>query len=563
MFFVALTLTLSSGLGSLTPVIISRAIDLVTGNSSLQNIILVSVAIIVVGCLGWLFNYFRQKLTAEIVGAVVLKIQEDVFKKTIEHDLSFYDNHPSGKIVSRITSDTQDFTQVVTLVIDLLSQFLLVFILIIWLFSINVFLSLVLLCMSPVAIFIALLFRKIAREVTRHSKRVTAGINSQIQESINGIMIAKAFRQEKTLYRQFITNNKLAYKVGVRRGIVINVIFPLIGTATAFSTALIMYLSGAAVKSGGMTPGTWYLFMQAVGLFWWPMLNIASFWNQFQDGLSAAERVFALIDREPKVKQNGENLRINVKGKIEFRDVSFSYNDKEQILDHFNLLIRPGETVALVGHTGAGKSSIARLISRFYEFQDGQILVDDQDIRSLELKHYMNFVGLVPQDPFLFSGTVADNIRYSRPEATDKEVQYAATHVGSGEWITDLPRGLNTDVGHRGSSLSMGQRQLVALARVLLKNPAIFILDEATASVDPFTEYQIQEGLTSVMQSRTAVVIAHRLSTVKKADRILVMEEGKIIEEGTHDSLLLAGGHYAVLYNTYFRHQALEYIERN
>ena len=217
--------------------------------------------------------------------------------------------------------------------------------------------------------------------------------------------------------------------------------------------------------------------------------------------------------------------------------------------------------MALVGHTGAGKSSVAKLISRFYEFQEGELLVDGRDIRSLDLADYRRQIGLVPQEPFLFSGNVLENIRYGLPGATDDQVCIAAERIAGGDWLADLPNGLDTDVGERGANLSMGQRQLVALARVLLKDPAILILDEATASVDPFTETQIQEGLETVMSDRTSVVIAHRLSTVRHADRIIVMGHGAIIEEGSHDSLLARGGHYAELYNTYFRHQSLEYIE--
>jgi ATP-binding cassette subfamily B protein len=565
MFLVVAALALSSVADTGGPILLSRAIDLVAENPSTHLVLLMVGGVLLVGATAWVLNYVRQMVSARLVGDMVLKLREDVFDATIRHDLSFYDEHPSGKIVSRVTSDTQDFSDVVTLVLDLFSQVLLVALLGLWLvFRVNALLTLVLFGMAPIAAVIALSFRRIARRVTLSAKQVRAKINAQIQESISGIMVAKSFRQERAIYDAFDANNKQSYRVGVRRGLTLNTIFPVMGLSSGVGVAVMIYASGWAARSGGMSPGDWYLFMQAVGFFWFPMMSISSFWSQFQDGLAAAERVFALIDADPKVVQvvqaASEPVEL-LEGRIAFCGFCFTYTGEETVLDDFDLEIRPKETVALVGHTGAGKSSIARLIARFYEFQDGELLVDGRDIRALDLSQYRHHIGLVPQEPFLFSGTVRDNIRYGYPEAADEEVLQAAQQISHGDWLADLPDGLDTDVGERGANLSMGQRQLVALARVVLKDPAIFILDEATASVDPFTDMQIQEGLETIMRDRTAIVIAHRLSTVKHADRIIVIDHGHIIEEGTHDGLMARGGYYADLYNTYFRHQSLEYVE--
>jgi ABC-type multidrug transport system fused ATPase/permease subunit len=557
----SLMLTLNSAAGTAGPILIAKALDLVKEDSSLRILLFFSLGVLMLGVFAWGFNYIRQVFSARVVGNVVLRLREDVFNSVVHNDLSFFDRHPSGKIVSRVTSDTHDFSNVVTLVLDVISQVLLMLLLTVWLFTISFRLTLLILAMSPIVFIIALRFRKIARKVTRNAKRVTATINAEIQESISGIVVAKSFRQEQAIFDRFLEENKKAYRVGLARGLTMNSIFPILGTAAGLAVALLLYAGGVIVRSESMTPGDWYLFMQAVTFFWWPMISIASFWSQFQDGLSASERVFALIDTNPKVVQSASDPVPKLRGEIEFRNLSFSYTDREQVLRNFSLVIPSGQNVALVGHTGAGKSSIARLIARFYEFQNGELRVDGKDVRRFDLAQYRRQIGLVPQDPFLFSGTVKDNIHYGLPEATDEQVCQAARRIADGTWIEVLSKGLDTEVGARGASLSMGQRQLVALARVLLKNPAILILDEATASVDPFTETQLQEGLELVMQDRTSIVIAHRLSTVRHADRIIVLKNGRIIEEGNHQELLARGGHYAELYNTYFRHQSLEYVE--
>lgn len=361
------------------------------------------------------------------------------------------------------------------------------------------------------------------------------------------------------MYDEFKRVNKQSYQVNLRSGYLYNGIFPVLVALANIGTTIVVYFGGQNVLDHSISAGDWFLFVQSIGLLWLPLTSIASFWSQFQLGLAASERVFALLDAEPRVRQVDDQPVSALTGKVEFKDLYFSYDDRQTVLADFNLTIRAGETVALVGHTGAGKSSLGKLVARFYEFQGGQLLIDGCDIRTFNLQEYHRHLGVVPQVPFLFSGTVAANIRYARLDASDEEVAAVAQRIGGGDWLEALPAGLQTAVGEEGKALSMGQRQLVALARVLLQNPSIIILDEATASVDPLTETQIQEGLDILLKDRTAIIIAHRLSTIRYADRIIVLSHGRTVEEGSHDTLMMQGGHYAQLYNTYFRHQSPDY----
>jgi ATP-binding cassette, subfamily B, bacterial len=416
--------------------------------------------------------------------------------------------------------------------------------------------------MSPFVAMVALSFRRLARRVTQQGARAMGEVNKAIQEAVTGISVAKNFRQEGAIYEEFRAINDQSYAINLKRGFVLATIFPTLNGMSGIATALLLYFGGRAAVTGLITISAWYLFMASVDRFWFPVINISAFWSQFQAGLSAAERVFALIDAEPAVVQVDDRRVPSLRGEITFKDVSFAYKTGEQVLEGFSLHIPAGQSVAFVGHTGAGKSSIIKLIARFYEFQSGAICIDGHDIRQFDLEDFRAHLGIVSQIPFLFAGTVAENIRFGRPSATDEEILAMAQRIGNGEWLETLPDGLASEVGERGSRLSMGQRQLVALTRVLVQEPNIFVLDEATASVDPFTESQIQQALELIMGNTTAIIIAHRLSTVRSADRIIVLQQGRIIEEGSHESLLEAGGHYAELYDTYFRHQSLDYIER-
>lgn len=565
MGLVAGMIVLNAGMDAALPLLIASSLDQLATAPDLPTTLWqrtgwLIAAIFGAGALSWTFNFVRQKYTARTVGNVVLKLRQDAFDAVLARDLSFYDEFSSGKIVSRVTSDTQDFAAVVTLALNLLSQVLIVLIVVTILFFINVRLALITLTIAPAVVFTALQFRRIARHTTTQARRVLAEVNANVQETITGITVAKNFRQEQNIYDHFRTVNAQSYRLSLRQGLVFSSIFPALGTISGIGTALVIYFGGTSVIGGVVTAGALYLFVESVNLFWFPLTSIASFWSQFQLGLAASERVFALIDADARVVQTDDQPVAHLTGEIEFQALDFRYTAKEQVLEDFSLHISAGETVALVGHTGAGKSSLGKLVARFYEFQGGRLLIDGRDIRSFNLPSYRRHLGIVPQTPFLFAGTVLENIRYGNPTASDEEVATVVKRVGGGDWVQALPQGVATPVGEGGSGISMGQRQLVALARVLLQNPAIIILDEATASVDPLTEAQIQEGLDEVLKDRTAIVIAHRLSTVKAADRIIVLRKGEILETGDHAALMAQGGHYAELYNTYFRHQSLEFI---
>lgn len=559
MLLVAAMIVLMSMSQAAVPLLISWGVDALEAGTITAVGPQLTAGLLLVGGLGWLFNYVRQSNSSRVTGDVVLRLREDAFDAVLERDLSFYDETPSGRIVSRVTSDTDDFATVSTLTMDLISQVLMVGFVTVLLFLRSVELALVTLLVVPVVVGLALLFRRLARSSTRKAQRSLSRVNANLQETMGGIAVAKNFRQEQQVYDEFRPINQQSYQVTLRQGYVFSAIFPVLFLVAGLATVALVHLGGTTVLGGGLSAGDWYLFLQGVALFWFPLTSIAAFWSQFQQGLSASERVFALIDAPPRVVQSAAEPVGRLAGRIEFESVTFGYDPASPVLRNFGLLIEAGETVALVGHTGAGKSTLSKLITRFYEFQDGRLLIDGRDIRTLELGGYRRQIGAVPQAPFLFSGTVADNIRYPRPDASDAEVLVAAAAVGGGDWIDALPDGLETDVGEHGRALSMGQRQLVALARLLVQDPAIVVLDEATASVDPLTEAQIQEGLDVVLAGRTSIVIAHRLSTIEHVDRIIVLDHGQIVEEGDHTTLLAKGGRYCQVYNTYFRHQSPHY----
>ncbi len=586
MLIVIIFLFLQSFTNSLIPIISREAINGLEQKQTLEEqqlyIYILILFTLILNVLVWVFNYFRQIYTAIIIGDVVLDLRRDVNKSVLNNDLSFFDKYPTGKIVSRINTDSRDFGQTTNQLMSTLSSLLLVFIIFGVMLIINWKLTLIVLIMVPLIFIIAFSFRKMARRLTLFGQRALAIVNAFVQESFTGIQIAKTFRQEDKLFTKFKIVNEQSYKANLKRAYLFNFIFPALSTVQGVVLALLVTIGGTAIINGDLKAGDFYLFLQSLQLFFFPLFTLASFWPSFQSGLAASERIFALIDTPPIVVQNDSIYAENVKGEIVFDNLDFSYseaflrsnsgkihnkiqtnaNDRElKVFNHFSLKIKPGESVAIVGHTGAGKSSLAKLLARFYEFQGGDILIDGISIRNYDLKSYRKQIGIIHQIPFLWNDTLENNIKYGSSNITRKRVLWALEQAGGSDWVEDLPEGLNTNIRERGALLSMGQRQLVSLARVLIEDPSILVLDEATSSVDPFTETRIQDALEKTIKGRTSIIIAHRLWTVRHVDRIIVLDHGKIVEEGNHDELMEQNGFYAKLYNTYFRHQSLSYIE--
>jgi ATP-binding cassette subfamily B protein len=557
---IALTVGFSA-LGASYPILTSQAITALQSSAPDALVAGLLVIIFTVALVDFGIFWWRRAIIAKVIAPVISRMRQDAFAAALDRDLAFYDDEKSGKIVSRITSDTQELSQVLLLVSDIVNQLGEFAIVLVALIILDWRLTLTLMTMGPVVIGASLVFRHFARIATRQGSRAMALVNDNIQESVTGISVAKNFRREAMIYDEFTDVNRRSYRINLRRGAVFAMVFPVMNGLLGFAFASLLYFGARAVDEGAIILGTWFLFIQGVDRFWFPFINIAGFWGQLQQGLTAIERIFALIDAENFVKQTDPQPAGMLRGEVVFDRVTFEYTRGQPVLDDFNLTIKPGESVAFVGHTGAGKSTIAKLIARFYEYQRGEICIDGRDLRSFDLQSYRAQLGIVPQGPFLFSGTVMENIRYANPRLSDADVEQIAYSVGGGEWLETMQEGLHTDVGERGARLSMGQRQLVSLLRVLAQKPAIFILDEATASVDPFTETQIQEAIELILKQSTSILIAHRLSTVRSADRIIVLREGRIIEQGGHEVLMERGGHYAELYNTYFRHQSIDYIE--
>lgn len=541
--------------GLLPPYLLKVAIDNYIKNSDLAGLTFIAIILVGVYLVNWVSNYQRTYQMSWMGQNMVNELRKQLFSHLQELSFSFYDRSEAGEIISRVTNDTDTLSQifvqgVVTLISDVLTLIGIVAIML-WL---SIHLTLAAFSVMPPLVLLMFVFQSRLRKAYRATRKKIAAVTSRFEESISGIREIQSFTREQDTMKGFRQANVENLQANVQAGKLFALLMPAVQIIGAVGTCVVLWFSGILTISGGITLGIVVAFLLYVNQFFGPLVDLTTFYNTLQSALSAAERIFVTLDTKLEIADAPNAIELShVKGEIVFDHVTFGYDPARPVLKDVNIHVDPGKTLAIVGPTGAGKSTIAKLLSRFYETQKGTITVDGYDVQKLTLNSLHKQMGVVLQEPFLFSGTIMENIKYGKLDASDDEVKQVAKIVGIHEFISSLPREYETDVGERGVRLSVGQRQMVSFARALLRDPPILILDEATSSVDPYTELKIKEALAVLLKNRTSLIIAHRLSTVRNADNIVVINEGRIIEEGNHAELMKRKGMYYRLYEKQFK----------
>lgn len=552
---IAFLLSAIAGITALfDPIIVQNALDVAIPEGNKKMLIWLAIALIGTYAVSIVFAVIRSKIMIRVSQKIIYDIRKDLFAHLQALPFQYYDDRPHGKILIRVVNYVNSVSDMLSngLINLVLEIFNLIFI-IVFMFAVDVDLSIVILCGVPVLAFFLLWIKNKQRKAWQQVSNKNSNLNAYLQENISGARVTQIFAREDENARIFTELSEKCRQTWLTACRWSNLVWPGIDTIAVFIRAAIfifgLVIFAATDTTAGKSVGVIISMASYASRFWQPIMNLGNIFNNFINNTAYLERIFETMDEPVTVKDAPDAKPIGeVAGAVEFENVCFSYEEGKEILHNVSFKVAPGESVALVGPTGAGKSTIVNLISRFYNVNSGRILIDGQDIAHVTLNSLRSAMGIMMQDSFIFSGTIADNIRYGKLDATDEEIRAAASTVCADAFISRMPDGYESEVHERGSLLSQGQKQLVSFARTLLSSPKILILDEATSSIDVQTEKALQEGLNAMLKGRTSFIIAHRLSTIRGCDRIMYIDEGGIIETGTHEELMAARGAYYKLY---------------
>ncbi len=537
------------------PYFLKIGIDNFIKNEDWQNLMLLGGVMVALNAIAMLCSRARILTMGIVSNKILLTIRQQLYSHIQKLSFSFFDNRPTGKILARIIGDVNSLNDLFTnSVTSLIPEIIKITAVVAIMMIMNYRLGLVALATLPVMVIVMFFISTSSRRRWQIHRKKSSNVNAFTHEDFSGIRVVQSFAAEDETSSTFL---KLLedWRISFVRAIRMNDFFwPTVEMSWGVGTILVFWFGAGLIEKDSITPGLLIAFTSYISMFWQPIMNISNFYNQLVTNMSGAERIFEILDIEPDIKDKPEAFEMPViKGDVSFRNVTFGYDEDQQILKDVSFDVAAGQTIALVGSTGAGKTTIVNLISRFYDVSVGEVLIDDINISNAKLDSLRSQIGLMPQDTFLFSTTIKENIRYGKLDASDEEVISAAKAVSAHDFIMKFEKGYDTDVNERGTRLSAGQRQLIAFARTLLANPRILILDEATASIDTHTEKLVQQGIRNLLTGRTSFVIAHRLSTIRNADRIMVVEDGGIVETGTHEELILLKGKYYNFYISQFK----------